>query len=358
MRTSGTKSGHFQIGTRLCMTLLVVLGIAAIAAPVSAWSKDKLRIGITGTGSDIAFLLADSKGFFAEEGIEHEFIPFASATQMVAPLSTGELDIGAGAPGAGLYNATMRNIGIKIVADKGSMSKGHGYLSLVVRKDLVDAGKVKSLADLKGLKIGDLSRHGSGDVTLNEIMKKGGLKFGDVDTFYMGSAQLSVAMTNKALDATLITEPNLSILVASGQAVLFARSDEIYPNQQLAVVLFSENLIKNKKDIAQRFTNAYAKAARVYNDALQEGRLTGPGSDEIINLLVARTGVKDPALYRSMITPGINPDCHVNKDGLRKDFVFYRQMGWVESGENPDSAIDDSFCANAIAKLGPYRGGK
>ncbi len=328
--------------------------LCAAFAGTNAWANDKLQIGITSTASDIAIYIAEKRGLFAAEGIDAELVPFPSATQMIAPLSSGELDVGAGAPGAGLYNAGGRNIAVKIVADKGSMPKGHGYLSLVVRKDLVEEGKVKTLADLKGRRIGDLSKQGSGDVTLNEALKKGGLRFTDVETAYMGGPQLAIALENKVLDGALITEPSMSIAIARGAAVLFARSDEIYPNQQLAVVLFSEKLITSKRTLAERFMRAYVRGARVYNDALRNGHLTGPGADDVIDLLIARTNFKDRPLYRSMISPGLNPDCHVNISGLRNDFAFYRSMGWIDKPLDPDALVDDSFCEHAVAALGPY----
>lgn len=343
------------VPARVAVAALAAFAVWVVLQADAAAAKDKLRIGVTSSASDVPFFIAEERGFFAEEGIIPEITPFPSATQMIAPLSSGGLDVGAGAPGAGLYNATKRNIQLKIVADKGSMGKGHGYLSLLVRKDLIDSGRVKTIADLKGMKIGDLSKHGSGDVTLNRILEKGGLAFGDVEPLYMSAPQLAVAMENKALDATLITEPNLSLLVQRNVAVLFAHSDEYYPNQQLAVVLLSDELIRKNRDLAQRFTNAYVKGARVYNDALVDGRLTGPGADKIIQILVDRTRLKDAAMYKTMITPGINPDCHVNQDGLRNDFAFYRKMGWIEHDQNPDDIVENSFCDTAIKKFGRYR---
>ena len=349
-RREASTPGHAGV-VWCCATMLAATALMGS----TAWSKDRIRVGITNTASDITFFIADKRGFFAEEDIEAEYVSFPSATQMVAPLGTGELDVGAGAPGAGLYNAAARDVAVKIVADKGSMPPGYGYFMLLVRKDLVTSGRVKTFPDLKGLKIGDLSNKGSGDVTLNEALKKGGLKFEDVETTYMGGPQLAVALQNGALDAALITEPSASIVLTRGVAVLFASGDQIYPNQQLAVVLYSEKLAKTKPAIAQRFTNAYVKAARVYNDALKDGKLAGSGSDEIIDLMIERTNFKEREVYKNITPQGVNPDCRVNSKGLRFDFEFYSVMGWVSKTQDPDAIIEDSFCAGALAKLGPYK---
>ena len=83
---------------------------------------------------------------------------FASAAKMIVPLGTGELDVGGGTVSAGLYNAVERGIRIRIVADKGSVRDGYEFSTLLVRKDLVDSGQFKTLADLKGMTIATASQ--------------------------------------------------------------------------------------------------------------------------------------------------------------------------------------------------------
>ncbi len=341
---------------RYLLSVAVLTGLVVSAAQAQA--ADKVKIGVVNSSSDVVYYIAQKEGYFAAENIEPEFVSFASATQMIAPLGTGELDVGGGSPAAGLYNAAERNIGVKIVADKGSMPKGYGYFSMVVRKDLVTSGKVKAVADLKGLKIGDTSKQGSGDVTLSKLLATAGLKFEDVDPYYMGAPQLAVALQNGALDAALIQEPNLSLAVSQGWADMFARGDEIYPNQQLAVTFFSEQLATKRRDLAQRFMNAYVRAARFYNAALDNGHFAGPNAATVIDLLVANTNMKDRKLYETMIPQGLNPDGCANAAGLRSDFQFYVSKGWSDSKIDPDSLVDDGFCKAAVAKLGPAQPAK
>jgi NitT/TauT family transport system substrate-binding protein len=317
-------------------------------------AKDKIKIGIANTSTDIVYFLAQKKGYFDEEGIEAEMIPFASATQMIAPLGIGELDVGGGGPGAGLYNAAAREISVKVVGDKGSMLPGYGFFSLLVRKDLIASGKVKSIADLKGMKIGDTSKQGSGDVTLSRALKSAGLKFTDVDTVYMGAPQLAAALKSSAIDATLIQEPSMSLAIADGSAVLFAKGDELYPSQQLAVTFFSDKLVRTNRDLAQRFMNAFVRASRYYNDALKDGRMAGKNAEEVIDLMIEKTNLKNRAVYKSFVPHGLNPDGCANAAGLRDDYAFYASMGWIEKPIDPDSVVDDRFCKAAAAKLGPY----
>jgi hypothetical protein len=53
---------------------------------------------------------AGGKGWFRDEGIEGEMNPFESGARMIAPLSTGELDVASGAVSTGLHNVTVDQV--------------------------------------------------------------------------------------------------------------------------------------------------------------------------------------------------------------------------------------------------------
>ena len=112
------------------------LALDAIFACASA--ADQVRIGISRTISDAGYYIADAKGLFREEGLEVSIIGFNSAAQMIAPLGTGDLEVGGGTVSAGFYNAVGRGILMKIVADQASIKPGYGYSSLMVRRDHVE----------------------------------------------------------------------------------------------------------------------------------------------------------------------------------------------------------------------------
>ena len=120
----------------------------------TAQALAKVKVASAGIASDIGFFLAQQKGYFRAEGLNIELTQMANAPQMVGPLGMGQLDIGAGTVAASLYNAVAQKIAIRAVADKGSMRPGYGFSRLMVRKDLVDSGRFKSYADLKGRKLG------------------------------------------------------------------------------------------------------------------------------------------------------------------------------------------------------------
>ncbi|MDQ6619086.1 MAG: ABC transporter substrate-binding protein [Pseudomonadota bacterium] len=344
MRFQGLTHTLASAAIAICATLLTS---TTFAAPV--------RIGTTNSSSDAPLFIAAAKGYFKAEGIEVEFTSFDSAAKMIAPLGTGQLEVGAGSPAAGFYNAVARGLDVRMVADKGSMPARYGYLPLMVRKDLVDSGKVKSVADLRGMKFALPAQGTTTDSTLNEALKRGGLKWTDVDVVYMGFPQHVIAFQNKAIDAAVTTEPSATRAEQLGAAVRYLPGDTIYPNQQVAVILYGGKFIKDQPEIGRKFMKAYIRGVRDYNDALKDGKLAAPSSPDIINILTQYTNIKDAKIYGAITPNGCNPDGQLNEESLKKDLQFFKDRGLIEGTVNVEQVIDHSFVAAALKELGPYR---
>src|SRR5438270_11954991 len=164
---------------------LQVLGLGGAVAARGGWRRaraaelDEVKIGTPLVISDAPIVIAEQKGFCREQGIRTTVINLVTGSQMVAPLGTGQIDIAAAATSAGLFNSAARGIGLKIVADKGSNLPGYAYVSLLVRKELVDSGKFKTMQHLKGLRIAEPGKGGSTGSTVNQALKSAGLKYDD-----------------------------------------------------------------------------------------------------------------------------------------------------------------------------------
>src|SRR4051794_16238960 len=220
--------------------------------------------------------LPQSKGYFQEEGINVKTVEFSSATYMVAPLGAGQLDVGGGAPSAGLYKAVARGVKLKIVADKASSQPGYGVNQILVRKDLVDSGQYKTPKDLKGMKLALAGTGVSSMTTLNETIKPFGVKYSEVQILDLAFPQHVVALRNKAIDASITTDPSATVAIQEGIATTIKTDDEIIPKHQIAVLLYSEDFALRRPEVAKRFMRAYLKAVRFYNGALAGGRFAGP----------------------------------------------------------------------------------
>ncbi len=336
-------------------TIRLALALAACLATAAAPAQGltKVNVGHTNAAADGGFFVADKRGYFKAEGIEPNFIAFDSGARMIAPFASGDLDVGGGAPSAGLYNAAGRGIKIRIVADKASTPPGWRSQSLMVRKDLIDGGRFKTLADLKGLKLAGTALGASGDGTVTKLYERSGLKPGDFERVYMGYPQQLLALSNKAIDAALPAEPTATEIETRGVATRFMGDDEIYPGHQISVVLYSAQFA-GKTDIATRFMRAYLRGLRDYNDAVENARLAGEKGEAIIAILTEYSLIKDPAIYRRMGVNAIDPDGKVNVASLQFDLDVFRDEKLIETKVSLDMVLDASFAAAAVKDMGAY----
>jgi NitT/TauT family transport system substrate-binding protein len=333
-------------GTVLCCVLLASVNMAAAQA---------ITVGATSSTSDAPIYIADKKGYFAAEGLDVKVSNFRSAADMVAPLGAGQIEAGVGSASAGLYNAVARGIRIKVVADKASSPPGYGGTKILVRRDHVESGRYKRLEDLKGMKFAMNAPGVSNTSTLNTLLRSVGLKYSDVETVDMPLPDHVAALKNKSVDASASVEPGPALAVRNGDAVVIKSDDEILPNHQIAVLLFSEEFALRRAGAARQFMRAYIRAVRFYNGALKGGRLDGPNADEVIAILSEATPIKSREIYKLISPTGMNPDGRVNKASLAYDLAFYTEQGLVKGSVNLDDVVDGAFVEAALKELGPYK---
>ncbi|MGQ0550897.1 MAG: ABC transporter substrate-binding protein [Armatimonadota bacterium] len=333
-----------------------VVGALALLLLVSvtpASGQAVLRLGVVASVSDAGFFVAQEKRYFTEEGLSVEFVPFQTAALMVAPLGVGQLDAGGGAVSAGLFNALARGIDLRIVADKGSIRTGQSYEGLVIRKDLVDGGRYRGPADLRGLRIALPGRGISPQVTLALFARQGNLNMEDIQLVIMPFADMPVAMGNRAIDGAILIEPFKTLAVEEKIGVLVDTADKVYPDHQVAVVLYSPAMRREKVDLGRKFMMAYLKAVRDYNDAF--GKKQAQKKRDVIAAFAKHTPVKDPSLYEKMVMPYLDPNGAVNRVSLRFDQDWYAQQGFVQQKVNLSLVVDDRFVLHAVEKLGRYQ---
>jgi NitT/TauT family transport system substrate-binding protein len=331
--------------------------LAAVAAVLVAGRTDaqELTIGTIGASSDAPLFVADAKGYFAEQGLKVNFVRFDSAAKAIPSLGSGEVDVGSGATSAGLYNAVKRGLNIKIVSDKARNTKGYGFEAIMVRKDLFDSGKVKSVKDFKGLKVAMSANGNSENALMNYALVQAGLKYSDIDPVFLGFPEHIPALANKAIDASLTVEPTISQLLKLDSAVRLIGADEIFPDFQTAVIYYSPKFAHDQPDNAKKFMVALVKAMRDYNDALKDGHLAGPGADQIIKILTEYSFIKDPAVHRAIISQAVDPDGSLDTPSLQMAWQYFKDTNQIDGSVKVDDVVDLSYVHEAAQKLGPYK---
>jgi NitT/TauT family transport system substrate-binding protein len=336
------------------VTMAAALAGAMLAMSAAAQAADSVTVGTGGSASDAPFYIAQDRGYFKDENLDVKLLVLDSGAKVIAPLGTGELDVGSGALSVGFWNALARGVKFRVVADRGHTEKGYYYQSVFMRKELIDSGAMKSLKDLAGKRMGFAAQGVTSLSLLNEAAKGAGFKFEDVTPVYLSFPSQIAAMQNGALDGSFLIEPQATVAASAGYGVRFMNTDDFYPHQQITVLFYSEKFATERADVAARLMRAWLRGARTYNDAIKDGHIAGPGADAVVESM-AKNFNMDPELVRRMFATAIDPNGDVNAAGIQKDLDFFQKQGWVPGGPKASDFIDMSFAHKAAASLGPYQ---
>jgi ABC-type nitrate/sulfonate/bicarbonate transport system substrate-binding protein len=314
---------------------------AAIPAPVT------LKAGNLRINSAAGTYLALERGYFAEQGIQLEFEPFQTGGEQIPVLASGQLDVGQGAVSAALYNAVARGVPIKLVADQGRSLPNRSAGALVVRKDLWDAGVIREPADLRGRSIGLSSTASGMEAQLDRVLVGAGLSLSDVKLTLLPYPDMAPAFANGAIDAASYQEPLTTRGIESGLVVRWLRSDEMIPDQQVGVLMYPPSLVSDV-DVGRRFMVAYLRGVRDYIAAFDRGE----GREEVIQVLIQHTTIKDRELYDRMIPSGLGANGHLNMRSLQDDMQWFVERGYVPQPIDLNTVVDHQFVDYALGVLG------
>jgi NitT/TauT family transport system substrate-binding protein len=326
--------------------------MAAGTMPGRTQGLDAVSVGYLPVVTDSPLFIAQANGYFRDAGLNVSLMPFDSAAFMIAPLGTGQLDAGAGAPAAGLYNAAARGIAVKMVANMAIDTRGYGFQKVVVRKSLVESGKYTGPASLRGMRLAQPAKGTASNLIAAAFLKTGGLNYlTDVETIYLGFADQIAALQNGAIDFTTAAEPFATIEANRGVGSIVATDDQFYPDQEIAGILYGGPFMRERPDVAKRFMVAYVRALRFYRGALKDGHLAGPNADKVIAIVAAQLKA-EPALLRQITANDVNPDGRLNVASLQRDYDTFRTWGYVTEPVSVPGLVDMQYVDHAVQVLG------
>jgi ABC-type nitrate/sulfonate/bicarbonate transport system substrate-binding protein len=327
--------------------------MATLALPRAARAQAPIpvRVGLTPVTSAAAVYIGVDRGYFADEGLDVSLIPFDSGPQMIPLLGTGQLEVGSGAVNAGLFNAVLRGIPLRMVAAQSVNTPGHGSVILSVRKDLLDSGTVRDYADLRGRRIGLSSFASANEQLLDVALGLGGLTVQDVDVTLIPLPEMTAALANGSLDAAVQVEPTATAAVELGVAVRWRTADQLYPNMMTSTWVYSPAFATQQPEAAQRFMLGLLRGTRDYLNAVDRGA----DREAVIQTLIRHTPVKDRGLYERMILPGLAPDLAIDADALQNDILWYVQRGHITEPLRAADTVTAQFVEYALARLGRYQ---
>lgn len=295
-------------------------------------------------------ILADQLGYFKDLGINIKWVEFSSGALMFNSLAAGQVDVGRGIITASLFNGAAQDVPVWVVADSGTNVAGKGsYFTVVIRKDLEN--EIKDFADLKGRKIGIVSVGSINEYFLRKALEKGGLTIDDVEPVIIAEfPDLNTALGNKAIDAAVQIESLITGGEKDGILTYFKDAEEYAPDEQVAVLLYSDKFAKNT-EVANRFMLAHLKGVRDYNNGIVQGDVD---RDKLLAILTKETFIDSAETWTSMRPTGLNPDGTVLDTAVAGQQDYYATIGEVKTKVTMDKVLDSSFAEWAVQQLGPY----
>ena len=230
------------------------------ASPAAA--QDKVKVGVFPVSSSLPYFVAVERGFFKEQNIETEMVRLIGGPPNVAAMITNQIDASAVLVTIEGMNANIKKPGVAMYISVNSQNKTYQMEQFVARKGL----EAKTLADLKGKKI--MSAPGPANVTMAKAaLAAVGLKDGDYTIDQLDMGQHVNAMTAGTFDAGYTLEPNASTMRKLGVATTLEAGVIAHyilgdPNANAFVggCALTSDFIKNRPDVAKRFTAAWGKA--------------------------------------------------------------------------------------------------
>jgi NitT/TauT family transport system substrate-binding protein len=229
---------------RTVIVAVLVLGVVAASAPAFAEVRT-IRVGWcakTVSSAAAPFAIAQKLGWFEKEGIKVELVPLPGSTDCVKFMATKDVQVSLpsveplaiirpqGVKAKFFYTAYQGNIyGLAVPADS----------------------PVKSIADLKGKRIGVTSMASAGVIVARALAKQAGLDPDkDISIVVAGeSAQTAALLRTHQIDALSQFDTQYALTINAGAKLRFLDHPEIRKFPSNGFVALEDYLKTNRKDL-------------------------------------------------------------------------------------------------------------
>src|SRR5262245_37922643 len=245
----------FLLIVRSCVVLALAVTIV-LGQPSIVWAQtgQKMLVGYSSLSATQATVwLAKEAGSFQRHGLDVELIYIGTGIKLVQAIIGGDIKIGQ-VGGAAPIAARLRGAETKIVA----VPYNTLSLSLMTQTD------IRSMADLKGKRIG-ISRFGSNtDFGMRYLLKKHGIAEREVVLLQFGEAQaIFAALQSGAVQAGILSYPTTAAAIKKGFKELVDFSDVglEFPNSNVVV---TDPFLQTQPEAVRRFLMGYAEGIQRY----------------------------------------------------------------------------------------------
>ncbi|HEX2543119.1 MAG TPA: ABC transporter substrate-binding protein [Caldimonas sp.] len=280
---------------RRAMIQAALAGGAGLAMPAlvrgQAVEKPKLTIAVGGKNLlyYLPLTIAETRGYFKEEGLDLTIADFAGGSRALQAMVGGSADVVSGA-----FEHTI-NMQVKGQRLRAFALQGRAP-QIVLGINPKTMPNFKSVADLKGKKLGVTAPGSSTNVLANFVIGKAGLKPTDVSIVGVGTGSGAVAaMRSGQIDAISNLDPVITLLTRSGDLKIVsdtrvvAEADRVFGGPMPAGCLYTQQtFIDRNPNTTQALANAIVRA----NKWIQ-----GAGAADIIKAVPENYLLGDRAVY-------------------------------------------------------------
>ncbi len=357
------------IGQLMLLALLAVLGACetksvsplttglpstattALVSPATQQPID-VKVGLLNIAGDIGIYTALERGYFAEEGIQVELVPFRSGQEQIPMLATAQIQFGTASLDVSLLNAVARDINLHIIQDKGKPSIYQGA-GVVVRADLYANGTLDEVAKLKGRTIGLSVFGNTSHMFLETALQRAGISIDDVSLITLPVSNMPAALANGALDAAWMFEPFTAQTIMSGAGRMLIDSSEIAPHFYSQFLLVAEQFAQQNPGAVCRFVTAHLRGQRDYYRAFISGERVDD-REILISYMRKYTAIKDRTIYDWMGYSAVDPNGYVDPTVLEEFQDWAVQKGYLSQRVDIRRLVDRRYMQCAIERLGLY----
>ncbi len=274
---------------------LIAAGLAASTLPflshAQALEKPKLTLAVGGKNLFyyLPLTIAEQLGYFKAEGLDVTIVDFAGGAKALQAVVGGSADVVSGA-----FEHTI-NMQFKGQPMRAFVLQG-ATPQIVLGINPKTLPNFKTIADLKGKKVGVSAPGSSTNVMVNFLLAKVGLKPGDVSIVGVGTGSGAVAaMRSGQIDAMSNLDPVITLLARSGDLKIVsdtrlpAESEKVFGGPMPAGCLYAPQAFLDKNPhTVQALANAMVRANKWIQAA-------GPG--DIIKIVPESYLLGDRAVY-------------------------------------------------------------
>lgn len=335
-----SRTSLFLVGYLGAAVLLLAACVAPVMSPVqapmTAVPNPKLKVQTLPLLSFAPYFIAQEEGYFADEGLEVEFVQFQRSSDAIPALLQGQVDVVGGALSFGLLNAMAKEQSVRLVADKGYLTDtGCSYTSILAGKHL-DPGSLNSKEALSGLRIVTNLASARG-YFMDEMLAEYGLTAADVEVVDIPDAAALEALGSGAVDLAVLGEPAITQALTDGYATEWQRVGERLPGFQIGLLTYGPNLLQRNPAIGDRFMIAYLKGVRQYNQGKTERNL---------EIMEQYTKLSNEVL-KSSCWPAFRDDGTIAVETVAEFEQWGMSQGLLDAMIDPAQLIDMRFVDHA-----------